>query len=59
VLLELERQDDDVFAWAKRHVTFMPWRTRFRPARPKSSRSFRSWWICVGADPSLIRSWSP
>ncbi len=24
VLLELERQDDDVFAWAKRHVTFMP-----------------------------------
>jgi hypothetical protein len=22
VLLELERQDDDVFAWAKRHVTF-------------------------------------
>jgi hypothetical protein len=23
VLLELERQDDDVFAWAKRHVTFM------------------------------------
>jgi hypothetical protein len=24
VLLELERQDDDVFAWAERHVTFMP-----------------------------------
>lgn len=24
VLLELERQDDDVFAWAKRHVTFVP-----------------------------------
>jgi hypothetical protein len=24
VLLELERQDDDVFAWAKRHVTFIP-----------------------------------
>jgi len=24
VLLELERQDDDVFAWARRHVTFMP-----------------------------------
>jgi hypothetical protein len=24
VLLELERQDDDVFAWAKRHVTFLP-----------------------------------
>ena len=24
MLLELERQDDDVFAWAKRHVTFMP-----------------------------------
>jgi hypothetical protein len=23
VLLELERQDDDVFAWAKRHVTFV------------------------------------
>lgn len=21
--IELERQDDDVFAWAKRHVTFM------------------------------------
>ena len=24
MLLELERQDDDVFAWAQRHVTFMP-----------------------------------
>jgi Domain of unknown function (DUF4411) len=24
VLLELEPQDDDVFAWAKRHVTFVP-----------------------------------
>ena len=24
MLLELERQDDDVFAWAKPHVTFMP-----------------------------------
>lgn len=24
VLLELERQDDDVFAWAKQHVTFVP-----------------------------------
>jgi Zn-dependent peptidase ImmA (M78 family) len=24
VLLELERQDDDVFAWAKRHITFVP-----------------------------------
>ena len=24
VLMELERQDDDVFAWAKRHVTFVP-----------------------------------
>jgi hypothetical protein len=23
VLLELERLDDDVFAWAKRHVTFV------------------------------------
>ena len=23
VLLEFERQDDDVFAWAKRHVTFV------------------------------------
>jgi len=23
VLIELERQDDDVFAWAKRHVTFV------------------------------------
>ena len=23
VLSELERQDDDVFAWAKRHVTFV------------------------------------
>ena len=23
MLLELERQDDDVFAWAKRHVTFV------------------------------------
>jgi hypothetical protein len=30
VLLELERQDDDVFAWAKRHVTFMPLRNEIQ-----------------------------
>jgi hypothetical protein len=43
VLLELERQDDDVFASAKRHVTLVPLKTKFRLARRKSSRSFRSW----------------
>jgi hypothetical protein len=32
VLLELERQDDDVFAWAKRHVTFMPLEDEIRAA---------------------------
>jgi hypothetical protein len=43
VLIELERQDDDVFAWAKRHVTFVALHERFRPAPLKSWRDFRSW----------------
>ena len=40
VLIELERQDDDVFAWAKRHVTFVPLEEKIQASATEILASF-------------------